>query len=256
MTTTRRKPAYWALRDRLTPRARSAVRRALDPVLTGVGSVRGARTAAPWLGLTFDDGPDTRHTPAILDVLAAHDVKATFFMLVERAEALPELARRVVAEGHEVALHGLDHRRLTTLPPAAVNARMRDGRARLERLAGVPVRRFRPPFGAQSLRTYLAARRQGLEVVVWSAEAHDWEERTAAEVARLAAERATPGGVLLLHDGLAGDPREPATVPPSFDRSEAVEALLRDLGGQGWRLGTVGWLLDAAPAVRTAWFRP
>lgn len=256
MTTIQRKPAYWALRDRLPPGARSAVRRAMDPVLASVGSVKGAHTAAPWLGLTYDDGPDPAHTPAILDVLASYEVKATFFMLVDRAEAHPELARRVVAEGHEAALHGLDHRRLTTLPPAVVDARMRDGRARLERVLGRPVRRFRPPFGAQSLRTYLLTRQAGLEVVVWSADAADWEEQTAAQVAERAAARVTPGGILLLHDSYAGDPREPAVAAPTFDRAEATRRLLDDLTGRGWRPGTVASLLEAAPVAKTAWFRP
>lgn len=256
MTTTQRKPAYWALRDRLSPGARTAVRRAMDPVLASVGSIRGAHTAAPWLGLTFDDGPDPRHTPAVLDVLAEHDVTATFFMLVDRAEAHPELARRVAGAGHEVALHGLDHRRLTTLSPAVVDARMRDGRARLERLIGRPVRRFRPPFGSQSLRTYVITRQAGLEVVVWSADAQDWEEQTAAEVAARAAARVTPGCILLLHDGMAGDPREPAKVPPTFERAEAADRFLTEMRGRGWRLGTVDSLLAAAPAAKTAWFRP
>src|SRR6266536_442678 len=124
--------AAWALRERLSPAARARLRRALDPLLVPVGSLTRVRGAGRHVALTFDDGPDPGHTAGVLDALAARRVRATFFMLSERAEAEPELARRVLAEGHEVGLHGADHARLTELTPAQVADRVVGGRLRLE----------------------------------------------------------------------------------------------------------------------------
>jgi peptidoglycan/xylan/chitin deacetylase (PgdA/CDA1 family) len=226
-----------------------------DPLLAPVGSLRSVADAGPRLALTFDDGPDPRHTPGVLDALAAHGVRATFFMLAGRAEAAPDLARRVVAEGHEVALHGADHERLTRLSPAGVRERVRGGRERLERLVAGPVRWFRPAFGAQSVRTWLAVRRAGMQVVVWSADLRDWTQQAPADVARAGLESAASGAILLLHDGIVTDPADP-TPEPAFDRARAVDLLLARLHEAGWEPGTVGELLAAGRPVRSAWFRP
>jgi peptidoglycan/xylan/chitin deacetylase (PgdA/CDA1 family) len=247
---------HWVLRERLSPTARARLRRLADPLLAPVGSIRNARRAGARLTITFDDGPDPRHTPGILDALARHDVKATFFMLSEAAEAHPELARRVVAEGHEIALHGANHDRLTRLSPAEVEARVRGGRDRLERVVGRPLRWFRPPFGSQSLRTWFQTRRAGLRVVVWTTDLRDWTETKPADVARAGVEAAASGAILLMHDGIGSpDPDNPAP-EPKFDRAEAVDQLLTELLARGWKPVTVGELLATAHPVHSAWFRP
>jgi peptidoglycan/xylan/chitin deacetylase (PgdA/CDA1 family) len=248
------------LRDALPPGARQAVRRATDPVLAPVGSVAGIRPdgdAAGVVALTFDDGPDPEVTPAVLDALAAGGATATFFVLVDRAVHHPDLVRRAASEGHEIALHGADHRRLTTLDAAEVRDSIRRARAELELLAGTGVRWFRPPFGSQSVRSYAAARRAGLVPVVWTAEGEDWVDQPAATVADRLVARLRPGGVALLHDGLAGDPRERAAPDPLHDvRGEIVTQVLDRLAVRGWRGTTVGQLVAGGRVRRTAWFRP
>jgi len=253
---TRPAPALWAVRDRLSPDARRLARRVADTLLEPVGSITGATGVGRRFAITFDDGPDPSTTPAVLAVLGAHRVRATFFVLVERAEAQPALVRRLLDEGHEVGLHGLDHARLTTLRSDEVETQVAGGRRRLERVTGRKVRLFRPPYGAQSLRTWRAARRAGLHVVVWDGHAEDWADHPAATVAANAAAALRPGGILLLHDALAGDPREPKPPRPRFDRAEAVDRFLAGLPAAGWRPGTVGRLLAAGRPRHTAWFRP
>ena len=250
-----RLPLFWQVRGRLSPRTRSKVRRAADLGLAGfVGSIRAAR-ARDTVAVTLDDGPDPDVTPRLLDVFAARGGSATFFVLLDRAESDPRLVRRMVAEGHEVALHGADHRRLPTLPPDTVAARLRASRERLEQLTGSPVRWFRPPFGAQSLRTYLAARRAGLHVVVWSADASDWVDRSVESVAADALAALHPGAILLFHETLAPDPDRRSAVT-TFDRVAASASILDGVRARGWRAVTVSELLAAASPVRTAWFRP
>jgi peptidoglycan/xylan/chitin deacetylase (PgdA/CDA1 family) len=251
-----RAPAHWAVRDRLSPNARRLARRLADPLLAPVGSVTGATGVGRRFALTFDDGPDPASTPSVLAVLGARGVTATFFLLVERAEAHPALVRRLLDEGHEVGLHGLDHARLTTRTRAEVTEQIEGGRRRLERVAGRPVRLFRPPYGAQSPRTWLAARRAGLDVVVWNGHAEDWVDQPPSAVAERATAALRPGGVLLLHDAIAGDPRGARPPMPRFDRAEAVDRFLAGLPSLGWQPRTVSDLLAAGRATRTAWFRP
>jgi peptidoglycan/xylan/chitin deacetylase (PgdA/CDA1 family) len=240
---------------RLSPAARQRVRRATDGVLAPLGSVRGVRTDEPVVALTYDDGPEPGDTDAVLDALAEGGVRATFFQLVYRAERHPDLVRRVVAAGHEVALHGIDHTRLTELPAAEVSRRLIAGKQRLERVAGQPVQLFRPAYGSQTVRTYLAARRAGLDVVVWGPTAEDWRDGSPAEVAQRALAGVAPGEVLLLHDAFEVPPGD-RTPPPTFDRGDVTRALLAGLRERGYTASPVGTLLAGRRPWRTAWYRP
>jgi peptidoglycan-N-acetylglucosamine deacetylase len=240
------------------PGSASASAPVKQPQYTSTGALR--RTGSDAVALTFDDGPDPAHTPGVLDSLSAAGVRATFFMLAERAEAEPALAARVAGEGHEVALHGTDHARLTRLSRAEVAERVDGGRRRLEAVVGRRVRLFRPPYGAQSPRTWLAARRAGLRVVVWGVDLRDWDpDQTAATIAASARRLTTSGAILLLHDGIGADERvvTGATVArPEVDRAAVTGAVLDTLAGAGWQPGTVGDLLAAGRPVNSAWFRP
>jgi peptidoglycan/xylan/chitin deacetylase (PgdA/CDA1 family) len=231
----------------------------IDRVLSPIGSIDGAHSADgdAAVALTFDDGPDAEATPAVLSALAQGEAKATFFVLADRARARPGLVRRLVAEGHEVGLHGPDHRRITTLDPAEVATGMREARAELEELAGREVRWYRPPYGAQTARNVVAARRAGMTPVVWTAAGADWDHQHPREIARRIAADAEPGGVVLLHDGLAGDSRHPdAPDPLEGHRGTIVSALLDLLAADGMTGTTVGALVAGGRPRKTTWFKP
>jgi peptidoglycan/xylan/chitin deacetylase (PgdA/CDA1 family) len=247
--------ATWALRSRLGPGARRRSRRLADLALAPlVGSWNSSR-ARDSVALTFDDGPDPAVTPALIDRLAEMNVRATFFLLVLRAERYPRLVERLVAADHEIALHGLDHRRVTELPHREVRHYLSSARERLEQVAGLPVTMFRPPYGAQSLTSYRAARHAGMEVVVWNGDAADWRDRPAADVARAAVDASRPGGVLLFHERLEPDPRRGAP-ETTFDRVTVVGELVEGVRARGLSPCAVGDLAARARMVRTAWFRP
>lgn len=242
----------WRLRTMLPPEWRSRARHVVDACGKPIGSLHAASVTG-LVGLTVDDGPDPRWTPPLLDVLAAHGCRATFFVLAYRALRYPDILRATVAAGHEIALHGWDHTRLTALPPSEVLARSRHAKAVVEDLSGSPVRWFRPPFGAQSLRSYLAVRRLGMEVVVWSATPRDWEDGEPDEVAGRVLADVRDGDILLTHDGVevpAGDSA------PTFDRAAMFGALLDGLASRGLRATALENLVRSGPARYTAWFRP
>jgi peptidoglycan/xylan/chitin deacetylase (PgdA/CDA1 family) len=207
------------------------------------------------VGVTYDDGPDERWTPAILDRLAAHGAHATFFLLLSKAEQYPGIARRIVAGGHEIGLHGWDHEALPGRPLRSMIDELTAGRMRLEGICGSPVTLFRPPFGAQNLRSWFAARIAGLDVVVWSADAEDWIDQPAGQVARRALVRVGGGDILLLHDGLESGSRPGAQVT-TFDRAQVADLVLRGLADRGLRAAGVKEMVAAHGCRRTAWFRP
>lgn len=235
---------------------RSLIRPVARVVTAPVGSVRGVRTTEPHAVLTFDDGPDPDGTEKVLAALAEHGATATFFVLLDRARRYRTLLAEAVAQGHEVALHGVDHRRLTTLPAAEVYQRTARGKAELEDLLGTPVRWFRPPFGAQSIGTWRAVKRCGLEPVVWGPTAWDWLDLPVDDLAKRAMERMSAGSVLLAHDGFAGDPDIAGDQPaPRFDRGELTTAVLDGLSDRALRGVSLADALRAGRLQRWAWFK-
>lgn len=155
--------------------------------------------------LTFDDGVDEVQTPLVLDVLRRHHVKATFFLVGERAQAHPDIVRRLVAEGHTIGIHTWQHR--NTFPfgaTATITADLQRTRNLLEQLAGQPVTRFRPPFGVTNPHIGRAVRRLGLTTVGWSIRSHDTNpKRTRADIVQRIERRLHPGAIILLHDNRA-----------------------------------------------------
>jgi peptidoglycan/xylan/chitin deacetylase (PgdA/CDA1 family) len=154
------------------------------------------------VALTFDDGPHPERTPRVLDALAAARAHATFFVVGRRAQANPQLVRRLVAEGHELANHTWRHGWMPGLGAAALAADLARTQDELAGVAGRLPRFVRPPYGHRDLRFYRAARELGLTPVLWSADTYDYLGGGGAAVLRRAL-RAGDGDVLLMHDGNA-----------------------------------------------------
>ncbi len=209
-------------------------------------------TTDPVVALTFDDGPHPVHTPRVLDALTAAGATATFFVLARQVREHPEIARRIVAEGHEVALHGDDHRSLFTLEPWEARRRLRRARREVEALAGVRLRLYRPPYGQKTALHGAAVGSLGLEVIQWSGAAFDWLDDTEEAIAERALDAVFPGAILLLHDN-RGDPEtlKPHEVEPAFHRGESTRRILAGLDERGFRTATVGQLLRDYREVRS-----
>jgi len=220
-----------------------------------VGTLTSIRTSAGQVALTYDDGPEPGGTDAVLEVLAERKVHATFFVLVSRARRYPELLADVVAAGHEVALHGLDHRRLTGFGFQEVRRRSVDARAELQDRTGQAVTWMRPPYGAQTPVTWLALRRAGLAPVLWDSSSFDWRDMDPDERLARARDGVGRGSILLCHDGHADDRDGVDDGPaPVVDRAELTRRLLDLFGGQGWTAGSLSEVAATGRPVREAWF--
>jgi peptidoglycan/xylan/chitin deacetylase (PgdA/CDA1 family) len=192
------------------------------------------------VALTFDDGPDPEVTPRVLDALAQHDARATFFAIGRSLAAHPDLARRMIAEGHELGNHSWRHARWDSFRPSIAEQGREIDRGE-EVIAAVTGRRarppYRPPFGVKSPPFVEAAAERDLDLVAWSL--HSWDsrftdpDRIAARVLR----RIRGGDIVLMHDGhdLPGRHR--------FACAEALPRILVGLRERGFECVTVSELL-------------
>lgn len=190
------------------------------------------------VAITFDDGPDPEGTPAVLDVLGALGLPATFFCLGAQVDARPELVGRLVTAGHTVATHGYHHAHHLAHGPRWVHADL--GRA-VRSLAdcGVVPRWYRPTYGQLTGATLLAARRHGLRTVLWSAWGREWSTTDPNAVAERVTARLGPGAVVLLHDSdRFGSPGMWRTA------LAALPLLARELGRRGLRAVTLDELVS------------
>nr|CAA51773.1 nodC [Rhizobium sp.] len=181
-------------------------------------------TGAPSVYLTFDDGPNPVFTPEVLDVLAEHRVPATFFVIGAYAKDRPQLIRRMVAQGHEVANHTMTHPDLSACGRRDVERQVLEAN-RAIRMAcpEASVRHIRAPYGIWSDDVLTTSANAGLAAVHWSVDPRDWSSGIDAIVdAVLASVR--PGSIILLHDGCPPD--ELANTDASF-RDQTVAALSR-----------------------------
>jgi len=194
------------------------------------------------LALTFDDGPNPTCTPALLEVLARHHVRATFFMIGQWVMTEPALAREVPAAGHEVGNHTYTHPNLFMLPRGRVRDELRKCQAALEG-AGLNNRfnLFRPPYGARRRATLKTATSMGLVSVNWSITGYDWMQTTAARVQQHVNRQLRGGDVLLFHDG--------GHLELGADRTHtvrAVDELVPRLRDEGFEFVTVGdWITSS-----------
>jgi peptidoglycan/xylan/chitin deacetylase (PgdA/CDA1 family) len=206
------------------------------------------------VALTFDDGPNEPYTSEILDILASHSVKATFFVIGKNAELYPETARRVIAEGHVIGNHSYSHN--------ANHAITEYGARDLERAqesiyntVGVIPHLYCPPHGKKSSWELQAVKRGGLIEVTWSDSANDQHvlaflgKPTPEEFAREIVSRTNPGEIILLHDGY-GTLHDTVKADKSLTVT-ALPLIIEKLQAKGYRFVTVPEILNV-PAYNEA----
>lgn len=178
------------------------------------------------IALTFDDGPAQPFTDQILDILRRHRTPATFFCCGKNVERLPDVARRIQAEGHTLGNHTYSHPLLYLKGRRLIDAEIERTQTAIARITGHAPIVFRPPYGVRWFGLFPALRSHGLADVQWSDTGYDWITRHGpAEIARKALAKLKDGAVILLHDG-----REPRA-PNEVDASTTVAALPAILEG-------------------------
>ena len=221
-----------------------AVAGAVAPAALSLGPLRAALTPAlappalsgrshrDHVALTFDDGPDPLSTPRFLTLLAGLDVHATFFVL-GRHLGDTGLVREMAAAGHEIGVHGWDHRPVVLHRPGTLRDGLRRTRDLVEGATGRPVVWYRPAYGLVTGASWWAARTSRLRTVLWSAWGRDWEQRATPEsVGRLVSRQLRPGGTVLLHDS------DRTSAPGSWRTTlRATEHLVPQWRASGWEVG-------------------
>lgn len=219
------------------------------------GSTVSLKTSLPHIVMTYDDGPDPVGSVSVLEALREHQASATFFVLLTRARVYQSLLEEALAGGHEIALHGIDHQRLSSMPFHEVTRRTADGKAELEDIVGRPVRWMRPPYGSQTPSNWLAIRAAKLEPVMWTRTMWDSRNVSQAERVKKATENPRRGTILLGHDGFAaaGDGVNDGA-EPKVDRGELTRLVLDEFLEYGLRGRSLSDALQTGALERAGWF--
>jgi peptidoglycan-N-acetylglucosamine deacetylase len=188
------------------------------------------------IALTYDDGPNDPHTLKLLEVLARHDVRATFFMIGRYVQQRPDIAQAVASAGHVIGNHTFSHPLLIFRSGAETRAELSDCQAALGDAVGERSKLFRPPFGGRRPATLRIAREMEMEPVMWNVTGYDWNASSAAVIEEKVARRvhADGGDVILLHDG--------SHKRMGADRTQTVIAtdnLIRRYKGEGYKFVTI-----------------
>lgn len=155
----------------------------------------------PYIAITFDDGPNAAHTPRLLDMLKERKVKATFFMCGENAVQYPQIVKRMVDEGHEVANHSWNHPQLTKLDDAGVKSQLQRTHDAIIAGGGVAPKLMRPPYGAFTQRQQRwCFGEMGYKCILWDVDPLDWKVRNASHVENEILKHTVHGSIILAHD--------------------------------------------------------
>ncbi|MBI3881406.1 MAG: polysaccharide deacetylase family protein [Verrucomicrobia bacterium] len=194
-------------------------------------------TARRCVALTFDDGPDARSTPALLDLLRDAKVLAAFFCVGERVTANTELAARIVREGHLLENHSYAHHNTTNFfTVARLREELEMAQAAIAKATGVAPTMFRPPMGLSNPRVFRAAKLVNLRVIGWTVRSLDTMTDEAETIVARIKRRLEPGAIILLHDG---------NIPPER-LLPTVKSLLDTLRTLGYEVVKLDELLKEA----------
>jgi peptidoglycan/xylan/chitin deacetylase (PgdA/CDA1 family) len=176
----------------------------------------GLSPGAKQLALTYDDGPNDPHTLRLLEVLAKHQVQATFFLIGRYVRQRPDIVRQLVTAGHTVGNHTFTHPFLALKNSTEIRRELTDCRAAIQDAIGDHSNLFRPPFGNRRPAVLRIARELGLVPIMWNVTGYDWNAPPAAAIEKKVQSQVNGGNVILLHDG--GHKQMGA------DRSQTVQA--------------------------------
>jgi peptidoglycan-N-acetylglucosamine deacetylase len=185
----------------------------------------------PYIAMTFDDGPSAKLTPKLLDLLAAHHIKATFFLIGQNVAESPEIVAREEREGHEIANHSWSHPSLAKLSDDAVRGQLRKTEDAIRSAAGHAPTLLRPPYGSITPRQKKWINQEfGYKIVLWDVDPLDWRRPGPSVVCNRIVKNTRAGSIILAHD------IHPGTI-------EAMPCVLNQLEAKGFKFVTVSELI-------------
>jgi peptidoglycan-N-acetylglucosamine deacetylase len=210
---------------------------------TFTGLSRGSKQ----LALTYDDGPNDPYTQQLLDVLAKHDVKATFFLMGKYVRQRPDIVRDVVQAGHAIGNHTFTHPHLALKSGRQVREELLQCRQAIVDAVGEHSNLFRPPFGSRRPVTLRVVRELGLEPVMWNITGYDWNAPSVEYIEKKVVPNVHGGNVILLHDG--------SHRAFGYDRSRSVmvtDRLIARYKAEGYEFVTVAQMMGKAVVGRSS----
>lgn len=188
----------------------------------------------PYVALTFDDGPQEKLTPRLLDLLAAHHIKATFFVIGQNVIEHPEIVARAAREGHQIGNHSWSHPNLGKMSDENVRRQLRQTDDAIKEAAGARPTLMRPPYGSLSNRQKQWIHDEfGYQIILWDVDPLDWKRPGPAVVCSRIVKETRPGSIILSHD------IHPGTI-------EAMPDTLQQLEAKGFKFVTVSELISMA----------
>ncbi|HYY24541.1 MAG TPA: polysaccharide deacetylase family protein [Candidatus Udaeobacter sp.] len=190
----------------------------------------------PYIAITFDDGPSAALTPKLLDLLAAHHIKATFFVIGENVAEHPEIVARAAREGHEIANHSWSHPNLGKMSDESVRRQLQQTDDAIKNATGKRPTLMRPPYGSITAREKRWIHDEfGYDIILWDVDPYDWKRPGPAVVRARILKETRPGSIVLSHD------IHPGTI-------EAMPSTFDELEAKGFKFVTVSELIGMAVA--------
>lgn len=184
------------------------------------------------IALTFDDGPDTKYTPKILDILKQHKVKATFFLVGRQIDLHPDIVKRIVDEGHVIGNHSWGHQQLNKLNAEDIKHDLDKTDQLFQKILGTAPKLFRAPYGAVSDTLKDEVKSSGREMIGWSVDTRDWAGESPEDMMKTVRRQMGPGGIVLMHSFGGKNGKLDNTV-------ELLPKLIRELQDDGYSIVTV-----------------
>ena len=200
---------------------------------SGPIAIAGTRTEQKVVALTFDHSWGNKFTPSILDTLKQNDMKVTFFIMGPWAKKYPDVAKRMVTDGHEIASHGYRHENYGDMTTDWVKEDIQKSQALIKEVTGVEPRLLRPPNGHYSQKSLKVTDELGYKTIIWNVDSLDWKNPGRDVIVERVMKRVKPGAIILMH----------ASDTP-VQTADALPVLLDKLKAEGYRIVTVSELLN------------
>jgi polysaccharide deacetylase family sporulation protein PdaB len=204
-----------------------------DLIAAGPIAIAGTRTEHKVVALTFDHSWGNKFTPAILDTLKQNNLKVTFFIMGPWAQKYPEVAKRMVTDGHEIASHGYRHENYGDMTADWVHSDIEKAHALIKEVTGVDAKLIRPPNGHYSQQSLKVTDEMGYKTIIWNIDSLDWKNPGRDVIVERVMKRLKPGGIILMH----------ASDTP-VQTAEALPILLEKIKAEGYEIVTVSELMN------------